>query len=128
MTTEPRHIGYGTPMSECIALMPTTLNDLPIGMWQIVDDGRRGFGLEGEALTDFVRRSIYALIDAGAKPVAGGNKPNQWELQVQYGSNRWEIAQAVIDEWLRQGTPTPEPWTGLWFGLPWSYLPERRSS
>ena len=122
MSREPRHIVFGRPMSEWIARSPGSLNDLPVGMWEIVNDGRTGFGLEGEALTDFVRRSIYALIDAGAKPVAGGNKPNQWELQVQYGSNRWEIAQAVVDEWLRQGAPTPEPWTGLWFGLPWTYL------
>ena len=123
MTNEPRHIVFGRPMSEWITLTPGSLNDLPVGMWEIVNDGRTGFGLEGEALTDFVRRCVYALVDAGAKPVAGGDKPNQWKLQVQYGSNRWEIAQAVIDEWLRQGAPTPKPWTGLWFGLPWSYLP-----
>ena len=112
-------------MSESIAHMPSSLNDLPIGMWEIVNDGRQGFGLEGAALVDYIRRCIYALIDAGAKPVAGGNKPNQWELQVQYGSNKREIAEAVIQEWLRQGAPTPEPWTGLWFGLPWSYLSDK---
>lgn len=109
-------------MSECIAAMPSTLSDLPVGLWGIVDRGRKSFGLEGEELADFVRRCIYALIDAGAKPVVGGNKPDQWELQVQYGSNRWEITQAVVAEWLQQGAPTPEPWTGVWFGLPWSYL------
>jgi hypothetical protein len=124
MTQEPQDRFYGGSMSECIAAMPSTLSDLPVGLWEIVDRGRKSFGLEGEALADFVRRCIYALTDAGAKPVAGGNKPNQWELQVQYGSNRWEIAQAVVAEWLRQGAPTPEPWTGVWFGLPWSYLPK----
>lgn len=36
--------------------------------------------------------------------------------------HRWEITQAVVAEWLQQGAPTPEPWTGVWFGLPWSYL------
>ena len=71
-------------------------------MWEIVDHGRTGFSLEGEALTDFVRRSIHALIDAGAKPVVGAGKPDQWKLQVQYGSNKHEVAEAVIDEWLRQ--------------------------
>ena len=125
MNAEPRHQAFGSPMSQWIARTPSTLNDLPVGMWKIVNDGRQDFGLEGEALTDFVRRSIYALIDAGAKPVAGGNKPNQWELQVQYGGNRWTITQAVVAEWLQQGAPTPKPWTGLWFGLPWSYLPKK---
>jgi hypothetical protein len=128
MTTEPRSKLSGEPMSEVIAGMPNSLNDLPVGMWEIVDYGRKCFGLEGEALTDFVRRCIYALVDAGAKPVVGGDKPNQWKLQVQYGSNRWEIAPAVVAEWLQQGAPTPEPWTGVWFGLPWSWLPERRGS
>ena len=79
------------------------------------------FGLEGEALTDFVRRSIYALLEAGAKPVLGTNTPNVYELQPQYGQTNTEIAEAVIREWLAQGAPSPAPWTGLWFGLPWSY-------
>jgi|ERR1043165_7511664 len=126
MSNEPRHIGHGTPMSEWIALMPGDLNDLPLGMWQIIDDGHRGFGLEGPALADFIRRSIHALMDAGAKPVCGAGKPNVWVLQTQYGSNKHEVAEAVIQEWLRQGAPTPKPWTGLWFGLPWSYLPSGR--
>ena len=126
MKAEPRSKLDGTPMSEVIAGIPSSLEDLPVQMGYIVDYGRNCFDLEGEALTDFVRRCVYALIDAGAKPVVCGDKPNQWELQVQYGSNRWEIAQAVIAEWLRQGAPTPKSWTGLWFGLPWSWLPENR--
>lgn len=112
-------------MSEWIACTPGTLEDLPVGMWKIVNDGRAGFGLEDEALVDFIRRSIYALIDAGAKPVTDGDKPGTWVLQVQYGNTKREIADAVIDEWLRQGAPTPKVWTGLWFGRPWSYLPDK---
>jgi hypothetical protein len=108
-------------MSEWIALTPGTLNDIPVGMWKIVNDGRQGFGLEGEALASFIRRSIYALMDAGAKPVIGLGK-GKWQLQVQYGSNKQEVAEAVIREWQLQGAPTPAPWTGLWFGLPRSWL------
>jgi len=76
MSKKPEHKAYGGSVSEWIALAPGELNDLPVGMWKIVDHGRDGFGLEGPALADFIRRSIYALMDAGAKPVAGGNKPN----------------------------------------------------
>jgi len=112
-------------MSDVIAFMPGSLNDLPVGLWEIIDRGQKSFGLQGEALANFVRRCIYSLIDAGAKPVAGGNKPNQWELQTQYGKSKQEIAEAVIAEWLRQGGQKPEPWTGVWFGLPWSYLPKK---
>lgn len=125
MTREPQDKTYGGSMSEWIACTPGTLNDLPVGMWKIVNDGRQGFGLEGEALADFIRRSIYALMDAGAKPVADAEKAGRWVLQTQYGSNKREVAEAVIQEWLREGAPTPEVWRGLWFGLPWSYLPEK---
>jgi len=100
-------------------------DELPFGMWVIVDDGRRLFGLEGEALASYIRKSIYALMDAGFKPVIGIGK-NQWKLQVQYGSNKHEVAEAVIQEWLREGARTPEPWTGLWFGLPRHYLGDGR--
>jgi hypothetical protein len=97
----------------------------PVGMWVIVDEGRRLFGLEGDALASFIRKYIYALMDAGYKPVIGvGN--NQWQLQVQYGSNKKEVAEAVIMEWLREGAKTPEPWTGLWFGLPRHWAQRRR--
>lgn len=113
-------------MSEAIATMPGSLNDLPVGMWEIVDYGRKAFGLDGPELADFIRRSIHALMDAGAKPVVGAAKPGKWKLQVQYGSNKREVAEAVIAEWLRDGAPTPEPWSGLWFGLPWSYLPDKK--
>ncbi len=124
MTREPTDAS-GVPMSDYINHVHGTLNDLPVGMWEIVPCGRYRFGLEGAALIDFIRSCIYSLMDAGAKPVAGGGKPNKWELQVQYGSNKFEVAEAVIQEWLRQGAPTPEPWKGVWFGLPWSYLPDR---
>ena len=114
-------------MSDHIALLPGTLNDLPVGMWEIVPCGRYRFALEGPALIDFIRRCIHKLMDAGTKPVIKTNKPNIWELQTQYGRNKHEVAEAVIQEWLRQGAPTPEPWDGVWFGLPWSYLPRQEA-
>jgi hypothetical protein len=128
MTREPRHLGDGTPMSAWIdeRIPRAPYDDLPLGMWVIVSDGRNGFGLEGEALAGYIRDSIYALMDAGFKPVRGAGKPNQWDLQVQYGSNKQEVAEAVIREWLREGALTPAPWTGLWFGLPRHWVPENR--
>jgi hypothetical protein len=128
MTIEPeRRSRYGETMSERIACWPGSLNDLPVGLFQIIFQGRTGFDLEGEALIDFIRRSIYALVDAGAMPVRGAGIPGveKWIFQPQYGRTKQEIAEAVIAEWLRDGAPTPETWTGLWFGLPWSYAPEQ---
>jgi len=36
MKKEPRHRGLGDSMSDWIAFTPGSLNDLPLGMWQIV--------------------------------------------------------------------------------------------
>src|SRR4051812_26037905 len=96
-----RHVGCaGERLYRCL---PGTLNDLPVGMWEIVPSGRFRFGLEGQAIADFIRRCIYYLMDAGAKPVAGGGKLNHWKLQNQYGSSKHGVAEAVIQEWQRQG-------------------------
>jgi hypothetical protein len=99
MTKEPVHRPpYGGTMSEWIARWPGSLNDLPVGLWQIVDHGRAGFDLEGEALVEFIRRSIHSLLDAGAMPVRGAGIPGveKWLLQTQYGRSKQEIAEAVI--------------------------------
>ena len=93
------------------------------GNFYAVEFQANGFnpGPTGNPAGDIVKISPH-----GNRTVIGAGKPNQWKLQVQYGSNKHEVAEAVIQEWLRQGAPTPEPWTGLWFGLPWSYLPDER--
>jgi hypothetical protein len=44
MTIEPeRRSRYGETMSESIAHWPRSLNDLPVGLFQIIFDGREGF-------------------------------------------------------------------------------------
>ena len=108
MTKEPTD-ALGVPMSEWIADLPTTLNDIPVGMWELVPNGRLIFGLEGPALANFLRRCIHTLMDAGTKPVIKRGRADTWELQTKYGSNKHEVAEAVIQEWLRQGAPTPDP-------------------
>ncbi len=123
---ETEHKGVGGSMGERIACTPATLEDLPVGFWEIVYHGRYGFELDDDSLAAYIYFSICALMDAGAKPVAGGNKPNQWELQAHYGNDKEEVARAIIREWQREDKWTPEPWTGLWFGLPWCYSPDRK--
>ncbi len=115
-------------MSEWIADLPTTLNDLPVGMWVLVARWPHWFRAGGAGARRFPP-PLHPHAD-GCRHEAGGRtaQAEQWELQVQYGSNKHEVAEAVIQEWLRQGAPTPEPWKGVWFGLPWSYLPKRADS
>jgi hypothetical protein len=69
MKEEPKHLLYGYPMSEWIKMVANELPIDAVGMWQIVPGGRHGFGLEGDALTDCVRRCIAELLSRGAVPV-----------------------------------------------------------
>lgn len=78
--------------------------------------GRGGFGLEGEALTDCVRRCIAELLSRGAVPVVGGGLEgeHEWIAQPQYGSGADEIIENVVREWLANGAKDEDP-GGLWF-------------
>ncbi|HEY8564724.1 MAG TPA: hypothetical protein VIL65_04435 [Beijerinckiaceae bacterium] len=96
-------------------------NELPrdaVGLWQIVPDGRFGFGLEGDALAEYIRRSIAVLLRRGAVPVVGGGDTDYyWIYQPQYGSRPGEIIESVVREWLSNGARDEDP-GGLWFALP----------
>ncbi len=120
MIDEPRHKDYGTTLSEWIVLIPGELPVDAVGLWQVVPAGRDGFGLEGDALVDFVRRAIHALLDAGAVPVRGGKGTGyEWLAQKQYGTTRDEITEAVIQEWLAlPDDPLVLCGQGVWFARP----------
>lgn len=118
MTDEPRDKFYGETMSEVISLVPGELPIDAVGLWQIVPKGRDGFGLTGEALVGFIRKCIYALLDAGAVPVSGGKGTGyDWIAQKQYGTTREEIAENVIREW-SQAPNDQEVLFKVWFALP----------
>jgi hypothetical protein len=105
-------------MSEWMERVANELSDDAVGLWQIVPDGRIGFGLEGEALTEYVRRQIAVLLARGAVPVVGGfNEGRYWVVQRQYGSRPEEIVENVVREWLANGVGNEAP-GGLWFALP----------
>ena len=79
--------------------------------------GRIGFKLEGEALTDYVRRQIAVLLSRGAVPVTGGRaKGHEWIVQRQYGSRPDEIVENVVFEWLADGGREDD--FRVWFALP----------
>lgn len=117
MIEEPRHKYYGHSLSDYILIVADELPVDAVGMWQIVPGGRRGFGLEGEALTDYVRRCIAELLSRGAIPViGGGGTPYHWIAQKQYGSKAEDIIENVVREWLGNGAKDEDP-GGLWFAL-----------
>ena len=118
MTAEPRHARYGTPMSQWMEEVAYELRNDAVGLWEIVPDGRYGFGLEGDALTAYVRRQVAMLLARGAVPVLGGaGTDHYWIVQRQYGSRPDEILDNVMREWLARGGTEEDPeW--LWFALP----------
>lgn len=125
MTMEPKDRLYGTPLDKWLKAMPLDMSDTPVGLWRLVPKAA-DFSYIGAGRADFLRRSIRALLDAGGMPIRGSGTPGRWVLQTQYGTGKSAIVEAVVAEWQAQGSPTPEPWTGLAFGLPWSYAAEKQ--
>lgn len=118
MTDEPRDKFHGETMSAVISQVPSVLPIDAVGLWHIVPKGRDGFGLTGDALDQFVRRCIYALLAAGAVPVSTGQGTGyEWIAQKQYGSTEEEIADNVIREW-REEPDESEIIYKVWFALP----------
>ncbi len=120
MTEEPRHKFYGTTISEMIGFTPSGLDDeIGVGLGGIIDDGRRGFGLDSEALVEFVRKSLRTLVKAGARPWQWGtpNDPDR-DIPLHYGSDTPdEIVEGVIADWLASGGGSLE-WSDFRFILP----------
>jgi len=116
MTHELRHKRYGHTVEEWIALVPNELEYAEVSLWHIAIAGIEGFGLSGEALTDYMRRNVIALLDAGGVParhVANAIHGRGW-LPADYGSTPDEIADAIVAEWLGQGA---QPNWHHWFVL-----------
>src|SRR4051794_16720403 len=76
MTGEPRDRRSGETMSEIIVQFGNELESDAVWTWQLVSKGRQGFGLEGDALADFMRCCIKELLSRGALPVYGGGGPH----------------------------------------------------
>lgn len=118
------HRKTGESIPTHIARYPNELDRDAVGIWQIVPGGRVGFGLSGDALADYVRRAIYALLDAGAVPVR--HVPDSgfhWTHQKQYGTTREEIAEAIIKEW----EPVPYDSYSMIEHCPWFARPRPHS-
>lgn len=116
---------WGGTVLEYIQAVPAELPIDAVGLWQIVPTGRRRFGLNGDDLTEFVRRCVAELLTQGAKPVfGGGGTEYDWIYQPQYGETNSEILDAVMKEWLAAGSPDCDP-GGLWFALPSPYVGNR---
>lgn len=113
---------YEESIDEWLEELPLKLDHGPIGMWEILPAGRHGFGLQQDALVDFVRASVRRLLECGARPVRRRKDgPYSWVVQSQYGDTPDEILASLIEDWASWDGSDPDR-GGLWFATPdmWS--------
>jgi hypothetical protein len=119
MTKEPIDKFYGVTMSKWIAHVPDELSSDAVGLWQIVPAGMLRFGLSGDELVEYVRRNIYALLDAGAVPVVSGSGTDyEWLRRADFGTTKEQIADSVIIEWQHIGNDPAKLASTIWFARP----------
>lgn len=108
---------YGITIREWLRDFPNELEDDAIGLWQIIPLGKRGYGLSGSELKEFIEEAIEKLIDLGAVPVVGVESEGGWKLCEEYGDKKEEIIKNIVEKW---GAPdSPDPDVGdLWFATP----------
>ncbi len=116
MIDEPREIESGETINEWISsVYKDNLLDIGTGLGGIVSDGSIGFQLSGEALVDFIRRSLHFIIGYGGRIVKSGSEG--WEPDDSFGTTPNEVVENVIRAWQAAGEPDPE-WGEWWFVLP----------
>lgn len=110
---------FGDTVSEWIQSLPSDLDDIGVGLHAIVQTGRYGFELKNSELIEFIRKSLYVLLNHGAKPRHWGSpsKPDR-DFELHYGNDtNDEIVEGVIADWLASGAGDLE-WGDFWFALP----------
>lgn len=116
MTQDPIDKNFGIPLGEWIERIPNELGMDAVGLWQIVRAGRYSFDLNDDALRDFVRRGIVALLKRGAVPARPSHEPNIfWVPQECYGDDPDSIADSIVEEW--ESSRVDPDQDGLWFSL-----------
>jgi|HubBroStandDraft_4_1064222.scaffolds.fasta_scaffold28085_2 hypothetical protein len=106
---------FGCSAAEWIRRIPNELERDAVGFWQIVPVGRRGFGLEGDELREFVRRSLAAVLERGAVPAAYCN--GKWVPTWKHGKDQKAILESITNEWEDSGRRDPDV-DDLWLALP----------
>lgn len=109
-----RRRALGDSVAEYIETLPYETDSDGECIWRIVPAGE-SFGFEGEQLTEFVRRSVFRLLESGAIPVRYAEEGDlEWREQTHYGEEKSEAADAIVAEWLDAGGGRQE-WDYLWF-------------
>jgi hypothetical protein len=111
-----RHRTFGTPIDETVQAFPNELQVDAVGLWQIVNSLRRGFDLENVELGKYIRKSVEALLAAGAVPVIGSTQDTGWRRARDFQGNDKEIVDQLLSYLQLLGR---DPDVGdIWFALP----------
>jgi hypothetical protein len=104
----------GDTVADFLNTLPYEIDGDGEGLWSLVPTGR-SFEFEGADLKEFVRISVLRILYVGGVPVRHSeNGPLRWLEQKQHGTERDQIANAIIAEWQAAGGGDP-PWEWLWF-------------
>lgn len=120
MTNEPLHRETGETLSDVIAQHANELVFDAVALMHIVPTGQTDFGLAGDALAEYVRRSVRALLEAGAVPVTHvPGSGYDYIYEPKYGSTADEITEGVVLAWLAlPDDPLVLAGEGAWFARP----------
>ncbi|MDN8618330.1 hypothetical protein [Variovorax ginsengisoli] len=115
------HIKFGIPKAEWIEKSIDEARTDPVGLWQIVKNGRHGFGLAGSELESFVTDHIVGLMRSGAQPISGDkDSASGWRLAINAGDDPQKFAESVVEEW-KHAQVDPDV-DSVWFAFPTAWM------
>lgn len=99
---------------ELLTKLTIDLGHDAVGLWQLRQYGIEWFGLAGDQLRDFYRRTIHHLLAEGAVPVSL-TKEGWWRAQEQVGRDTADTVEDVLSGLAGLDRP-PVGVDAIWFG------------
>lgn len=121
MSSEPTRDIFGETetVTEWLDSLAYDLEDIGVGLSQIVGAGRYDFKFSESELDNFIRHSLTRLVKERAKPRHWGSLSYpERDITLHYGNDtNEEIVEGVIADWNKMGQPDLE-WGDFWFARP----------
>lgn len=96
---------FGRSQEEWIAQAEAEARRDAVALAEIIFQGKEGFQLRGDALTEFVRRVIEHLVANGVRVVVGSTKPGiDWEPTSEFGDDAADVSKQVVARWKESGS------------------------
>ena len=123
MNLETRYYGHGSTIAELLQTAHVEMDGDLCGLWSIVALGRYAYKLSGNDLREFVFTYILTLLTHDGVPIVGVGEGRVvgtriWKKTERYGTEPVQIAEAVTEEWIRQGEIDLPSYEGVAFTLP----------